>query len=313
VLAYSTVSQLGFMFMACGVGAFGVAVFHLFTHAFFKALLFLGSGSVIHAMGGEQDMRRMGGLRTKIPWTFWTFVFGWLAIAGIWPFAGFFSKDEILIAAFAAHRPMVFWLGLFAALLTAFYMSRLLFLTFFGKFRGGHDAEHHLHESPFSMLGPLVLLAVGSASVGFLKVPHVVQPVFRLPDHLAPHPQWIPVLATVVALLGIGLAAYMYVVFTDLPARIGAAFGPLHRLFEGKYFFDEAYGWAVDEVVVKGSDAVLWKKVDAGAIDATVNGTGTLVDGLARVLRFAQTGLVRSYAFLILGGAVAVLGYLLWP
>ncbi len=162
VLAYSTVSQLGYMFLACGVGAFWVAIFHLFTHAFFKALLFLGSGSVIHAMSGEQDMRQMGGLRDKMPWTYWTFLIGTLAIAGIPPLAGFFSKDEILLGAFQAHQPALFGIGLATALLTAFYMSRLLFLTFFGRFRGSHEAEHHVHESPASMLVPLVLLALGS-------------------------------------------------------------------------------------------------------------------------------------------------------
>jgi len=313
VLAYSTVSQLGYMFLACGVGAFGVAVFHLFTHAFFKALLFLGSGSVIHAMSGEQDMRKMGGLRAKIPWTFWTFVIGCLAIAGIWPFAGFFSKDEILIGAWNAHRPILFGLALFAAMLTAFYMFRLLFLTFFGRFRGGHEAEHHVHESPWSMLLPLVLLAVGSAVVGFLKVPHILEPVFRLPAAHSGHPPFIPLVATAVALAGIGIAYYMYLAFPDLPARVASAFTPLYRLFDAKYHFDDVYSWFTRKVVIGGSDAVLWKNVDAGAIDGSVNGLASIVDGFAGALRFAQTGLVRSYAFLILGGAVALLGYLLWP
>jgi NADH-quinone oxidoreductase subunit L len=313
VLAYSTVSQLGYMFLACGVGAFGVAVFHLFTHAFFKALLFLGSGSVIHAMSGEQDMRKMGGLRTRIPWTFWTFVIGTLAIAGIPPLAGFFSKDAILLGAWNAHAPVLFGLGLFTALLTAFYMSRLLFMTFFGPFRGGHDAEHHVHESPWSMLGPLVLLAVGSATVGFVKVPHIVDAVFRLPPDAGHHPAWLPYLATATAIAGIAAALYLYVLFTDIPARVAASFAPLYRLFDANYYFDTVYDAFVDRVVVKGSGAVLWKNVDAGAIDGAVNTTGILVDGFAGLLRFAQTGLVRSYAFLMLGGAVAVLGYLLWP
>jgi NADH-quinone oxidoreductase subunit L len=313
VLAYSTVSQLGYMFLACGVGAFGVAVFHLFTHAFFKALLFLGSGSVIHAMGGEQDMRKMGGLRTKIPWTFWTFVVGTLAIAGIWPFAGFFSKDEILLGTLHAGKPVLFGLALFTAFLTAFYMWRLVFMTFFGRFRGGHEAEHHLHESPWSMLGPLVLLAVGSATVGFLKVPHILEPVFRLAAEAEHHVTWLPYVATAVAVVGIVLAYYLYVLFADLPARIATSFGPLYRLFDAKYYFDKAYYAFVDGAVVKGSDLVLWKRVDAGAIDGAVNTTGRIVDSVAGVLRFAQTGLVRSYTFLILGGAVALLGYLLWP
>jgi NADH-quinone oxidoreductase subunit L len=313
VLAYSTVSQLGYMFLACGVGAFGVAVFHLFTHAFFKALLFLGSGSVIHAMGGEQDMRKMGGLRTKIPWTFWTFVVGTLAIAGIYPFAGFFSKDEILLGAWSAHAPVLFGVALFTALLTAFYMWRLVFMTFFGPFRGGHDAEHHVHESPWSMLGPLVILAVGSATVGFVKVPHIVETVFRLHPEAEPYVVWLPYLASAVAVAGIVGAYYLYVLFTDIPARVAASFAPLYRLFDAKYYFDTVYSAFVDKVVVKGSDAVLWKKVDAGAIDGAVNTTGTIVDGIAGILRFAQTGLVRSYAFFILGGAVALLGFLLWP
>ena len=197
VLAYSTVSQLGFMFLAAGVGAFGVAVFHLYTHAFFKALLFLGSGSVIHAMSGEQDMRKMGGLRKKIPVTFWTFLVGTLAISGIPLFAGFYSKDEILAAAYGTGHRVLFSLALFTAFLTAAYMARLLFLTFFGSFRGGLDAEHHVHESPWSMLVPLVILAGGSIVAGYplfrsaegdrVRLPGVVEPVFRLaPEHPPP-------------------------------------------------------------------------------------------------------------------------------
>ncbi len=314
VLAYSTVSQLGYMFLACGVGAFGVAVFHLFTHAFFKALLFLGSGSVIHAMSGEQDMRKMGGLRTRIPWTFWTFVIGTLAIAGIWPLAGYYSKDEILLAAWNDHRPVLFAVALFTALLTAFYMTRLVFMTFFGQFRGGHDAEHHVHESPWTMLGPLVLLAIGSAVVGKLvPVPHIVEPALRLGAEAPHHVPWVPIVALGVALAGIAAAYYLYVLFTDIPAKVAASFAPLYRLFDAKYYFDTVYYAFVDRVVLKGSDAVLWKRVDAGTIDGAVNTTGTLVDGIAGVLRFMQTGLVRSYAFFILGGAVALLGFLLWP
>jgi NADH-quinone oxidoreductase subunit L len=291
-----------------------VAVFHLFTHAFFKALLFLGSGSVIHALGGEQDMRKMGGLRTKIPWTFWTFVAGTLAIAGIWPFAGFYSKDEILLAAWTDHRPVLFGVALFAALLTAFYMTRLLFMTFFGRFRGGHEAEHHVHESPWSMLVPLVLLAAGSLAVGKLvPVPHIVEPVLRRAAAGEHHAAWVPFAATAAALLGIVAAYYLYLLFTDLPGRIAASFGVLYRLFDAKYHFDTLYGAFVDAVVVKGSDLVLWKRVDAGLIDAAVNGTGRLFDGFAGALRLAQTGRVRSYAFLTLGGAVVLLGFLLWP
>jgi NADH-quinone oxidoreductase subunit L len=312
VLAYSTVSQLGYMFLACGVGAFGVGIFHLFTHAFFKALLFLGSGSVIHAMSGEQDMRQMGGLRSKIPWTFGTFVIGWLAIAGIPPFAGFYSKDEILLGAWNAHRPVLFGIAFLTALLTAFYMSRLLFMTFFGKFRGSHEAEHHVHESPWSMLLPLLLLAVGSAAVGFVKVPHVVEPVFRLAPHEGEHPAWLPIAATLNAGVGILLAFWMYVRNTDLPAKVAASFAPLYRVFEDKYGFDRAYDGFAGNVVVKGSEDFLWKVFDAGFIDGLVNGAGRFTATLGERVRAFESGLVRIYTLAILGGAVAVFGYLLW-
>jgi len=312
VLAYSTVSQLGYMFLACGVGAFGVAIFHLFTHAFFKALLFLGSGSVIHALGGEQDLRRMGGLRAKIPWTFGTFLVGTLAIAGIPFLSGFFSKDAILAAAYEGHRPVLFGVGLFTALLTAFYMSRLLFLAFFGSFRGGHEVEHHVHESPWSMLGPLVLLAAGSVGAGYIAIPQLVQPAFRLSVSHQAHPAWLPYLATLGALVGIAAAYYLYVLYTALPARIGASFAWLRRLFEAKWGFDDAFEWFARRVVVDASERVLWKRVDDGGIDAAVNGSGALVASLARSVRLVQTGLVRGYALVILGGAVALFAYLLW-
>jgi NADH-quinone oxidoreductase subunit L len=315
VLAYSTVSQLGFMFLAAGMGAFGVAVFHLYAHAFFKALLFLGSGSVIHAMSGEQDMRRMGGLRKKIPWTYATFLVGTLAIAGIPPLAGFFSKDEILLA--ALESPALFGIMLFTALLTAAYMARLLFLTFFGEFRGGHapggasDAGHHVHESPWSMLLPLVLLALGSIGAGFLKVPHLVQPVFRLPEPYMPHVAWLPVVATLTGVVGILIAWYLYLSMPDLRASLARPLQPALRLFGAKYFFDHVYDGFVRHVVVAGSDALLWKKVDAGLIDGAVNGAGSLTRAFAETLRPVQTGFVRHYALLVLAGAVAVVYYLL--
>jgi NADH-quinone oxidoreductase subunit L len=311
VLAYSTVSQLGYMFLACGVGAFGVAIFHLFTHAFFKALLFLGAGSVIHALSGEQDMRSMGGLRRKIPWTFWTFVVGSLALAGIPPLAGFFSKDEILRGALQAGKTGLFALGFLTAFLTAFYMSRLVFLTFFGSFRGGPAAEPHIHESPWTMRGPLVLLAVGSAVGGFVAVPELIEPVFRLAPtghHYAP---WLPLLASLNALAGIAAAFYLYVLYPDVPARVSAAVVPLRRLFEAKYYFDEVY-YRLVNLLVRGSEAVLWKRVDGGLIDGAVNRGAQLVEALGQRVRLAQTGFVRSYALLILAGAVALLGYLLW-
>jgi NADH-quinone oxidoreductase subunit L len=309
VLAYSTVSQLGLMFLAAGMGAFGVAVFHLYTHAFFKALLFLGSGSVIHAMSGEQDMRRMGGLRKKIPWTFGTFLVGTLAIAGIPPLAGFFSKDEILLS--ALHHPVLFGIALFTALLTAAYMSRLLFLTFSGEFRGGQEAEHHLHESPWSMLAPLVLLAMGSIAAGFLKVPHVVQPVFRLPAPHVAHVAWLPVVATLTGVVGILIAWYLYLAMPELRAALARPLRPLLRVFAAKYFFDHVYDGFVRHAVVAGSDRLLWKRMDVGVIDGAVNRTASLTRALAETLRPVQTGFVRHYALLVLAGAVAIVSYLL--
>jgi NADH-quinone oxidoreductase subunit L len=310
VLAYSTVSQLGYMFLACGVGAFGVGVFHLYTHAFFKALLFLGSGSVIHAMSGEQDMQKMGGLRTKIPWTFWTFLAAVLAISGIPVFAGFFSKDEILLA--SLHHPVLFGIGSFTALLTAFYMARLLFLTFFGSFRGGHEAEHHVHESPPSMVVPLVFLAIGSTVGGFVKVPHIVEPVFRGVTVEFRHAPWLPVLATLTAVVGILIAWYLYLSMPQLRAGLAAALRPTLGVFRAKYYWDDIYNGFVRRVVIDGSRALLWEDFDAGLIDGTVNRVGTFTAALARTLRPLQSGLVRHYALLILAGAVALLGWVLW-
>jgi NADH-quinone oxidoreductase subunit L len=318
VLAYSTVSQLGFMFLAAGMGAFGVAVFHLYTHAFFKALLFLGSGSVIHAMSGEQDMRKMGGLRTKIPWTFGTFLIGTLAISGIPLFAGFYSKDEILLA--ALQQPVLFGIALFTALLTAAYMFRLVFLTFFGGFRGGHEAEHHLHESPWTMLGPLVLLAAGSVVAGYelftgpegarVRLPEILQPVFRLHAHLE-HVAWLPFVATLSAVLGILIAWYLYLAMPEVRASLSRAFTPALRVFAEKYYFDRVYDGFVRNVVVTGSEKLLWTRIDAGLIDGAVNKLADVVRALARSLRPVQTGFVRHYALLLLAGAVAVVSYLL--
>ncbi len=310
VLAYSTVSQLGYMFLACGVGAFGVGVFHLYTHAFFKALLFLGSGSVIHAMSGEQDMQKMGGLWKKIPWTFGTMLVGALAIAGIPFFAGFFSKDEILLAALG--HPVLFGVGLFTALLTSFYMARLLFLTFFGTFRGGHEAEHHVHESPPSMVVPLVVLAAASTVGGLIAIPHIVEPVFRgAVPHLA-HASWLPVVATLSAVAGILLAWYLYLAMPGLRVGIASALRPALRVFGAKYYWDEVYNGFVRRVVIDGSRVFLWERVDAAVIDGAVNRAGTITGALAEMLRPLQSGLVRHYALLILAGAVGILGWVLW-
>jgi NADH-quinone oxidoreductase subunit L len=192
-------------------------------------------------------------------------------------------------------------------------MFRLLFMTFFGKFRGSHEAEHHVHESPWTMLLPLLLLAVGSASVGLLiDVPHIVEPAFRLGEAHEEHVDWLPVLATLNALLGIFIAFWMYVKNTDLPGKVAASFAPLARVFENKYGFDLAYDAFARNVVVKGSDLFLWKFFDAGIIDGLVNGAGTFTAAVGERVRLIESGLVRAYTLAILGGAVALLGYLLW-
>ena len=312
VLAYSTISQLGYMFLACGVGAFGVAIFHLYTHAFFKALLFLGAGSVIHAMGGEQDMRKMGGLRAKIPWTFGTFVVGTAAIAGIPYLSGYFSKDEILAWALESGRTGLFVVALATAILTAFYMSRLLFLTFLGRFRGGQEAEHHVHESPWVMLVPLIVLAAGSALAGYVNVTEAVAPAFRKPfDHPDAAP-WLHLFAYVLPFLGILPAYYLYVALPEVRERLLAPLRPLTRILEAKWFFDDLYNGFVRRVVLRGSEAVLWRVADARIIDGTLDGGARLVEALAGRVRVVQTGFVRAYVLLILGGAVALIGYLLW-
>jgi len=314
VLAYSTVSQLGYMFLACGVGAFGVAVFHLFTHAFFKALLFLGSGSVIHALGGEQDMRKMGGLWRRIPVTFWTFVIGTLAIAGIPGLAGYFSKDAILGGALEAGRPVLFVVGLIVALLTAFYMTRAVILTFLGTYRGDAETGSHIHESPWVMLGPLVILAIGSAVGGYIRIPHFVEPAIRVGEaaHGGHHPDWLPYVASAAAVIGILLAYYLYLAFPEIPSRIYASARGLARVLENKYGFDALYDRIASRVIVGGSEDVLWRGVDVRLIDGAVNGAASVAAAVARSVRTVQVGLVRAYALVILGGAVAVLSYLLW-
>jgi NADH-quinone oxidoreductase subunit L len=317
VLAYSTVSQLGYMFLALGVGAYGAAVFHLFTHAFFKALLFLGSGSVIHAMSGEQDMRQMGGLWKKIPITFGTFAVGTAAIAGVPFLSGFYSKEEILHATLngTAVGPWLLAVGLFTAGLTAFYMTRMFVLTFLGRFRGDHETEHHVHESPLSMTVPLCLLAVGSIVAGYhwlLDVPGFLRPVFRLPEAHPHEARWLMAVALAVAGAGIVGAAFLYTLYSDVPPRIMASFRRLHGALTAKYGFDTAFDWLASRVVVGGSEHVLWKRVDAQGIDGAVNGTASVVDAIARRVRLLQSGLVRGYALLILAGTVALLGYLTW-
>ncbi len=301
VFAYSTVSQLGYMFVGVGVGAFSAGIYHLMTHAFFKALLFLGSGSVIHALSGEQDMRNMGGLRKKIKWTFLTMMCAAVAIAGVPPFAGFFSKDAILLAAYH-HAPWMYWLGTLTAGLTAFYVFRAMFLTFFGEYRG----HEHPHESPAVMTLPLAILAVLSLTGGFLfKVPDFLSSIF--PAAEVPEDLSLMLISTGAGLLGIFVAWYMYVARPQTADSLANSMKGLYTLVYNKYFVDEVYDAAVVKPVIDGSRVVLWKGMDAGLIDGTVNGVGEAARGIGGVLRLIQSGNIRSYATWVLLGSVAVI------
>jgi NADH-quinone oxidoreductase subunit L len=328
VLAYSTVSQLGYMFAAVGVGAYAAGVFHLMTHAFFKACLFLGSGSVIHAMGGEQDMRKMGSLRHKMPITFVTFMAATLAIAGVPPFAGFMSKDEIIWQAFAHGHTVVWAMLLIGAGITVFYMFRQVYMTFFGEFRGTHEQEHHLHESPPSMTIPLVVLAALSAVAGFVGVPAVISesgdrlgaflaPVFPkisaaavegAAAPLAHGTEWLLLLAsTAVAAGGVLLGLKWYAAEGGrMPARIAASMPGVYALVRDKFRVDELY----DALFVRPFEAiarVLWKVVDVLIIDGILNAGAFLVELAGDLLRFIQTGNVRNYALTFFLGVVALM------
>src|SRR5450631_822862 len=310
VLAYSTISQLGFMFLALGVGAYGVAVFHLVTHAFFKACLFLGAGSVIHALGGEQDVRRMGGLARRIPLTFVTFAIATAAIAGIPPLAGFFSKDEILWYAFASTRggsPLLWLVAAATALMTAFYMFRLLWLTFLGRSRMTPEVEHHVHESPLSMTGVLALLALLSAVGGFIAVPHFLAPQLPLPavhEELEHFETPLLVLSVVLALAGLAGAAFLFGGAPGRAERLQARFAGLHRWLSGKYFIDELYERVIGRPLVWVSDRVFLRLGDRQLLDGTLNGLAAMGQRSAGRLSRLQTGSLHLYAWFVLIGIV---------
>jgi len=407
VLAYSTVSQLGYMFLAMGVGAFGAGIFHLYTHAFFKACLFLGSGAVIHALHGEQDIRHMGGLKKDLPITFWTFVVASVAIAGVPGLAGFFSKDEILFETFRHGHTWLWVIGVLTSLLTATYMFRLVFLTFFGERRhapaqahdhaahdpghGGHGHGDHLHDAPPAMALALVVLAIGSVLAGYVGVPHALgghnalgewlHPAFvatpralaecNVPVALPGAPAGmtlaecapgdaVPAVAStaataaeralpagaqepaagaaeaaqetaaaevhdetaleltlmavssLIAFLGIGLAAFLWLKNPRIPASLAASFPGLHRLLLNKYYVDEIYDAAIVHPIQRASTEGLWKGMDVRVVDGLVNLTGFVVAAVSAVLRLLQTGSVRSYAASTFVGVVVVLGYYLW-
>ena len=318
ILAYSTVSQLGLMFLALGVGAYSSAVFHVTTHAFFKALLFLGAGSVIHAMGGEQDIRKMGGLSGKIKITFMTMLMGTIAISGLPPFSGFFSKDEILAHTYE-HSPLLWMFGMIASMLTAFYMFRLLFLTFFGKFRGTHEQEHHLHESPSSMTFPLIVLAILSVVGGLLGLPEFWHMpnwmsnnletiiVRKNPSTLNHETEWMLMgIAVLAAAVTIYLAYIIYRQKKTIPLKEGDKMPGLQTVIYNKYYVDEFY----DAVIRKPLDVLsvaFHKFFDIQIIDGLVNGVGSTVKTLGSGIRLLQQGNIGFYIISMVIGIVFII------
>jgi NADH-quinone oxidoreductase subunit L len=340
VLAYSTVSQLGYMFLAMGVGAYAAGILHLYTHAFFKALLFLGSGAVIHALAGEQDLRHMGGLRQSLPVTYWTFVIGALAIAGFPFLSGFFSKDEILFRTFAGGHVLLWSVGLVTSLLTAIYMFRLVFLAFHGE-RHGNPENHenlenagnpshpeHLHDAPPAMALALIVLAFGSVIAGYAGLPHVLGGSNPFEHYLAPSfgeaaaeasasgeegtELALMAVSSAVAIGGIALAAFFFLKRKDAAAALAERFAGLHALLMRKYYVDEIYDAIIVRPIRVVSERVLWKGVDVLGFDGAVNGVGALVNNMSRVVRRAQTGSVRAYAASLMLGVVLIVGYYLW-
>jgi NADH-quinone oxidoreductase subunit L len=333
VLAYSTVSQLGYMFLALGVGAFSAGIFHLMTHAFFKALLFLAAGSVIHAMGGEQDMTRMGGLSKKIRWTYLTMLTATLAIAGFPPFAGFFSKDSILLNAYESQNGgrVLYAFGLLTALLTSFYMFRLIFLAFYGKPRYD-EKKVHVHESPKSMLIPLMILAVLSVVGGWVAAPafwgapdyfaKFLEPVFaqggvgnaeaaEATAHALETP--LAIVAVVAALLGFAVAFWLYLKRPGKPEQLAKSMRGLYNLLLHKYYVDEIYAALIVKPLLWISTNALWQTVDVRAIDGTVNGVAEGALGMGDSVRHTQSGNTRSYAVWVVIGALVIIAIVFWP
>jgi len=327
VLAYSTVSQLGYMFLGLGVGAYTGAFFHVLTHAFFKALLFLGAGSVIHGMSGEQDMRKMGGLKSKLPITFWTMLIGTIAISGIPPFAGFFSKDEILAHTFTYSKSM-YAIGVITAMFTSFYMFRMLYLTFWGKFRGTHEQEHHLHESPASMTIPLIVLAILSVVGGFIGVPEslgghhllgqYLSPVFKdsaeLVKEVASSNQTeivLMVISVAGALIALIYAYVRYVKNAHVPVSDEEERPALASLSYHKFYIDELY----DAIIRRPLDFLsdfFYRVIDKLGIDGIVNGLGKGTIEASRGLRLLQTGNVGYYIFMMVVGIISILFYIVF-
>jgi NADH-quinone oxidoreductase subunit L len=323
VLAYSTVSQLGLMFLGLGVAAFTGSVFHVMTHAFFKALLFLAAGSVIHAMSGEQDIRKMGSLKSKLPYTYWTFLIGTLALTAVPPFAAFFSKDEMLVHVFA-HNKVYGFLAIGVSIMTTFYMFRLLFLTFFGSFRGTEEQQHHLHESPASMTVPLVVLAILSTISGFwgfpqfedtnIPFPNLVHeflhPVFANSDHVTQvtlgDDGVSMLLATLAILATILIARYLYITKGTMPANDESELSFWQKILARKYYLDEIYSALITRPLDRIS-GFFSSVLDTKIIDGFVNGIGTSVKGSGQMVRLLQTGKVDFYLFVMVISVILIL------
>jgi len=344
VLAYSTVSQLGYMFVGCGVGAFAAGVSHLMTHAFFKALLFLGSGSVIHAMhhahehaghhGDPQDIRYMGGLKKKMPTTYWTFLVACLAIAGVPGLSGFFSKDEIIWQSFANGHAAVGVIALIAAGMTAFYMFRLLYLTFHGEYRGGKGQFDHVHESPKVMTFPLQVLGILSIIGGWIMIPHALgggawfekflAPSFKVAEELVAaqageHAEVIHhsmtaeyivmAISIAIAFAGILWARAWYIKNPEAPKKLAAKYKTLHKGALNKWYVDEIYNWTFIQTTLAFADAA-WNWFDKPVVDGMVNGTAKVIGGFSDALKRIQTGLVSNYALMMAAGVVLLVGYM---
>ena len=325
VLAYSTISQIGYMFIGCGVGAYAAGMFHLYTHAFFKSLLFLAAGSVMHALSGEVDMKKMGGLRKYLPLTYPTFLIGAIAIAGVPFLSGFFSKDAILTQAFARGQYFIWALGIMGAVLTAFYMFRLIFLTFHGEERLEPEVKKHIHESPRAMTIPLVILAFFSVGAGYIGLPAVfgkklnwfsnfLEPVIKEARevHIGLQTEWLLIVISVaVALLGIVIAYVFYIRSPRIPRALAARFPTLYKLLYNKYYVDEIYNAVFVNSTIKGSE-IIYDKFDLKVIDGAVNGTATATGFSGKILSYFQSGLIKDYALIFLLGAIIFLGYLLF-
>jgi NADH-quinone oxidoreductase subunit L len=321
VIAYSTCSQLGYMFVALGLGAYGVAIFHLFTHAFFKALLFLGSGSVIHAMSGEQDMRKMGGLAPHIRKTWILMVIGNLALTGFPLTAGYYSKDAIIESAFAGHSSFAFTLLVIAALCTSFYSWRLAFMTFNGKSRADAHTLEHVHESPNVMLVPLYVLAAGALLAGFIFAPYfigheqalfwgsAIQPQEHVLEEMHHVPEWVKLSPFIAMVIGFAVAFLFYIRDTSLPQKLAAMNWPLYQFLLNKWYFDELY-WLIFTRPAMWLGRFLWKKGDGFVIDGMgPDGVSARVIDVTRGVVRLQTGYVYHYAFAMLIGVAALVSW----